>query len=152
MGESFFSPCTRHVSMYLRPGIVILKFFLSHGVLFLLVSSAIDVATAVGWCPIDWVFVRAMVTADGLHRDALRAMVTADGTHAPWLRRDVHARRPYVQWLQQMGCIETLYVRWLQQIYSRWNTCTVVATRRACLAKPRARPEFAVYSALNSCT
>jgi hypothetical protein len=39
--------------MYLRPGIVILKFVLSHGVLFLLVSSAIDVATAVGWCPID---------------------------------------------------------------------------------------------------
>ena len=105
MGESFFFPCTRHVSMYLRPGIVILKFVLSHGVLFLLVSSAIDVATAVGWCPIDWVFVRAMVTADGLRRDAVRAMVTADGTHAPWLRRDVHARHPYVQWLQQMGCV-----------------------------------------------
>jgi hypothetical protein len=46
--ESFFFPCTRHVSMYLRPGIVILSFVLSHGVLFLLVSSAIDVATADG--------------------------------------------------------------------------------------------------------
>jgi hypothetical protein len=34
MGESFFFPCTRHVSMYLRPGIVILSFILSHGVLF----------------------------------------------------------------------------------------------------------------------
>jgi hypothetical protein len=95
--------------MYLRPGIVILKFILSHGVLFLLVSSAIDVATAVGWCPIEC---------------------------------------SYVQWLQQMGCVEMLYVRWLQQIYSRWNTRTVVASRRACLAKLRARPEFAVYSAL----
>jgi hypothetical protein len=98
-----------------------------------------------------------MVTADGLRRDAVRAMVTADGTHAPWLHRDVNAWLPYVQWLQQMGCVEMLYVRWLQQIYSRWNTRTVVALRRACLAKPRARPEFAVYSALiysalNSCT
>jgi hypothetical protein len=27
--------------------------------------------------------VRAMVTADGLRRDAVRAMVTADGTTAP---------------------------------------------------------------------
>jgi hypothetical protein len=44
--------------MYLRPGIVILKFILSHGVLFLLVSSAIDVATAVGWCPIECSYVQ----------------------------------------------------------------------------------------------
>jgi len=98
-----------------------------------------------------------MVTADGLRRDAVRAMVTADGTHAPWLRRYVNTWRPYMQRLQQLGCVETLYVRWLQQIYSRWNTRTVVASRRACLAKPWARPEFAVYSALiysalNSCT
>jgi hypothetical protein len=93
-----------------------------------------------------------MVTADGWRRDAVCAMVTADGTHAPWLRRDVRAWRPYVQWLQQMGCVETLYVQWLQQIYSRWNTRTVVASRRACLAEPRAHPEFAVYSALNLCT
>jgi hypothetical protein len=50
MGESFFPPCTRHISMYLHPGIVILSEILSHGVLFLLVSSAItaDVATADG--------------------------------------------------------------------------------------------------------
>jgi hypothetical protein len=45
MGESFFYPCTRHVSMYLRRGIVILLFFhsfiLSHGVLFFLMSSGI---------------------------------------------------------------------------------------------------------------
>jgi len=38
MGEAFFFPCTRHVSMNLRPGIVIHSFFcsfvLSHGVLF----------------------------------------------------------------------------------------------------------------------
>ncbi len=38
MGESFFFPCTRHVSMYLRHGIVIhsfcLSFILSHGVIF----------------------------------------------------------------------------------------------------------------------
>ncbi len=33
-GESFFFSCTRHVSMYLHHGIVILSFFLSHGVLF----------------------------------------------------------------------------------------------------------------------
>jgi hypothetical protein len=41
-GNRFFSPCTRHVSMYLRPGIVIHSFIhsfilsvvLSHGVLF----------------------------------------------------------------------------------------------------------------------
>jgi hypothetical protein len=33
-GESFFFSCTRHVSMYLHRGIVILSFFLSHGVLF----------------------------------------------------------------------------------------------------------------------
>ena len=77
--------------MYLRRGIVIhsfiLSFFQSHGVLFLLVSSAIDVATtgAVGWCSIveclyvhRTCIVRAMVTADGLRRDA----VPADGTHA----------------------------------------------------------------------
>jgi hypothetical protein len=89
-----------------------------------------------------------MVTADGLRRDAVRAMVTADGRHAPWLRQYMNTWRPYMQRLQQMGCIETLYVRWLQQIYSRWNTRTVVASRRACLAKLRARPEFAVYSAL----
>ena len=120
-GNRFFFPCTRHVSMYLRPGIVIHSFVLSHGVLFLLVSSAIDVATtgAVGWCSIvecsyvhrtcngysTWVAsrrctcdgysrwntrtavvsireylasVHAMVTADGLRRDAVRVMVTAD--------------------------------------------------------------------------
>jgi hypothetical protein len=45
-GIIFFS-CTRHVSMYLCHGIVILT-VLSHGVLFLLVSSAIDVATEDG--------------------------------------------------------------------------------------------------------
>ena len=45
--------------MYLRRGIVIhYSFFLSHGVLFLLVSSAIDVATAVGWCPIECPYVQ----------------------------------------------------------------------------------------------
>jgi hypothetical protein len=78
-----------------------------------------------------------MVTADGTHapwlrQDAVRAMVTADGTHAPWLCRDA--------------------IRAMVNGYSRWNTRTVVASRRACLAETRARPEFAVYSALNSCT
>jgi hypothetical protein len=38
MGESFFPPCTRHVSMYLRPGIVILK-FCPTGYLFISVLS-----------------------------------------------------------------------------------------------------------------
>jgi hypothetical protein len=51
MGESFFSPCTGHVSMYLRPGTVILSFILSHGVLFLLVSLAIKVETCDGYTP-----------------------------------------------------------------------------------------------------
>ena len=44
MGEAFFFPCTRHVSMYLRPGIVIHSFILSFcppGYYFLLVSSGI---------------------------------------------------------------------------------------------------------------
>jgi len=44
MGESFFSPCTRHVSMYLRPGIVIhsvIHSFCPPGYYFLLVSSGI---------------------------------------------------------------------------------------------------------------
>jgi hypothetical protein len=37
MGESFFSPCTRHVSMYLRHGIVIHSFILSvpRGIIFI---------------------------------------------------------------------------------------------------------------------
>jgi len=41
MGESFFFPCTRHVSMYLHPGIVILKFCLSvpQGIIFISVLS-----------------------------------------------------------------------------------------------------------------
>jgi len=42
MGESFFFSCTRHVSMYLRRGIVIHSFFLSvprHGGFFLLVGE-----------------------------------------------------------------------------------------------------------------
>jgi len=34
MGESFFFPCTRHISMYLHTGIVILSVILPHGVLF----------------------------------------------------------------------------------------------------------------------
>jgi hypothetical protein len=44
MGESFFFPCTRHVSMYLRRGIVINSFihsFCPTGYYFLLVSSGI---------------------------------------------------------------------------------------------------------------
>jgi len=45
MGESFFFPCTRHVSMYLHHGIVILSFILSFilslGALFLLMSPGI---------------------------------------------------------------------------------------------------------------
>jgi len=40
-GIDFFSLCTRHVSMYLRHGIVILSFILSHGALFLLMSPGI---------------------------------------------------------------------------------------------------------------
>jgi len=73
--------------MYLRPGIVILKFILSHGVLFLLVSSAIDVATAVGWCPIECSYVQ-------------------------WLQQMGCVETLYVQWLQQMehthrGCVDT---------------------------------------------
>jgi hypothetical protein len=40
MGESFFFPCTRRVSMYLRPGTVILSFCPACRVLFLLVSLA----------------------------------------------------------------------------------------------------------------
>ncbi len=43
-GNLFFSPCTRHVSMYLCPGIVIHSFVLSFcptGYYFLLVSSGI---------------------------------------------------------------------------------------------------------------
>jgi len=35
--------------MYLRPGIVILSFFLSHGVLFFLVSLAIKAETCDGY-------------------------------------------------------------------------------------------------------
>jgi len=61
------------------------------------VSSAIDVATAVGWCPIECPYVQRVQHMEHMHRglrqDAVRAMVTADGTHAPWLRRDVHAWR-----------------------------------------------------------
>jgi len=41
MGESFFFPCTRHVSMYLRPGIVILSEIHSvpWGIIFISVLS-----------------------------------------------------------------------------------------------------------------
>ena len=124
--------------MYLRRGIVIhsfiLSFFLSHGVLFLLVSSAIDVATtgAVGWCPIEcsyvhrtcngysrWVASRRC-TCDGYSRwntrtavvsireylASVHATVTADG-----LRRDA-VRVMVTADLQQMehthrGCVKT---------------------------------------------
>jgi len=78
--------------MYLHPGIVILKFILSHRVLFLLVSSAIDVATAVGWCPIECPYVQWLQQMEHTHRGCVKT--------------------PYVQWLQQMehthrGCVET---------------------------------------------
>jgi len=80
------------------------------------VSSAIDVATAVGWCPIECLYVQWLLTADGLRQwlltadglrqDAVRAMVTADG-----LRRDA-VRVMVTADLQQMehthrGCVET---------------------------------------------
>jgi hypothetical protein len=100
---------------------------LSHGVLFLLVSSAIDVATAVGWCPIECPYVQ-------------------------WLQQMGCVETLYVRWLQQMehthrGCVETcmLGVRTCNG-YSRW-----VASRCCmCDGYSRARPEFAVYSAFKS--
>jgi len=67
--------------MYLRPGIVILSFFLSHGVLFFLVSLAIKAETC-----------------DGYYS-------TAVGTHVPWVipRDDVH-------FTEQMGHARTMSV------------------------------------------
>jgi hypothetical protein len=67
-------------------------------------------------------------------------MVTADGTHAPWLRQDA---------VRAMVTADGTHAPWLCRDAVR---AMVVASRRACLVKPRARPEFAVYSALNSCT
>ena len=115
--------------MYLRPGIVIHSFVLSHGVLFLLVSSAIDVATrAVGWCPIECSYVhrtcngysrwvasrrctsrwntRTAVVSIREYLASVHATVTADG-----LRRDA-VRVMVTADLQQMehthrGCVET---------------------------------------------
>jgi len=138
-GNLFF-PCTRHVSMYLRPGIVILSFVLSHGVLFLLVSSAIDVATV-------------------------------DGIHAKWVSRSrcgrvqlsvrtcdgyVHTCTVSVQ-IQTWACpIECPYVRWLQQMEHTHRGCVETCM----LGETPSTPwlvgtvflQFAVYSALNSCT
>jgi hypothetical protein len=68
------------------------------------------------------VFVRAIVTADGLRRDAVRAMVTSAidvATAVGWCPIECS----YVQWLQQMGCVETLYVRWLQQMEHTHRGC-----------------------------
>jgi hypothetical protein len=115
--------------MYLRPGIVILKFIhsfiLSHGVLFLLVSSAIDVATAVGWCSIECPYMQWVQhmehTHCGLRQDAVRAMVTADevsvhamgtahGTHALWVASRRRTCNGYSRW---NSCVEMPYVRWL---------------------------------------
>jgi hypothetical protein len=114
MGESFFFPCTRHVSMYLRPGIVIHSFVLSHGVLFLLVSSAIDVATgAVGWCPIECSYVHR--TCNGYSRWVASRRCTCDG-YSRWnTRTAVVSIREYLASVhatvrQQMGYVKTLYV------------------------------------------
>jgi len=86
--------------MYLHPGIVILKFILSHRVLFLLVSSAIDVATA-----------------DGTHAPWVRGQTPSSMGESffplvPVSRCGVQLECRYVQWLQQMehthrGCVET---------------------------------------------
>jgi hypothetical protein len=129
MGESFFFPCTRHVSMYLRPGIVIHSFIhsfvLSHGVLFLLVSSAIDVATtgAVGWCSIEcsyvhrtcngysrWVASRRCTSRWNTRRAvvsireylaSVHATVTADGLRRDAVRVMVTADGTHAPWLRR---------------------------------------------------
>jgi hypothetical protein len=110
-GESFFFSCTRHVSMYLRRGIVIHSFihsfFLSvpRGIIFISVLSHWCSYYWSSWVVFNcWVFVRAL----------------------------------YVQWLQQMGCVEMLYQQmehthsgcvdtWILGVhtcngYSRWVT------------------------------
>jgi len=117
-----------------------------NGVLFLLVSSAIDVATAVGWCPIEcsyvngysrWVASRRC-TCDGYISHwcsysswvvsnwvFVRAMVTAGGLRRDVVRAMVTADGTHAPWLRRY--VNTCsYVKWLQQmgcvetLYVRW--------------------------------
>jgi hypothetical protein len=106
MGESFFSPYTRHVSMYLRPGIVILKFIHSvpRGIIFISVLSH--------WCGYSSWVVSNWVS--------VRATGTAHGTHAPWVASRRRTCDGYSRW---NGCVETPYVRWLQQMEHTHRGC-----------------------------